>query len=114
MATITTFERALGYATEAGHTLYTVQADSTITIIGAVFNNVTAEPRTMNLKLVTGDFPNGVELIPTDLPVPSGSGFTPSADIGKIVAKVGDQIVVDCDEDNGISAFVSFMLQVEV
>lgn len=40
MATITTFERALGYATEAGHTLYTVQADSTITIIGAASSTV--------------------------------------------------------------------------
>lgn len=113
MATVTTFERALGYATIAGTTMYTVPANSTITVIGYVFNNVTAAARVINFKIVNSTFPSGVELIPSDLPLPSGSGFAP-IEVGKIVAKAGDQLVVYCDEDNGASAFVSYMLQTEV
>jgi len=99
-----TLKRQSGMATVAGTTIYTVPANTTLTIVGlrAANSDNTADHTvhaTINDVLITG----------SETPLPTGSAI--EFIDGKIVAQAGDVIVVYGDTDNDVHVWVSYLEQ---
>lgn len=103
-----TLTRAYVAGTTAGAVLYTVPADSVITVIGMMFSNVSDEATdfTLILRNSSGDF----TLLPKNIPLSARSGYAPS-EVGKLVLTAGDSLILKAAVDNSVNGHISFLLQ---
>ena len=99
-----TLKKAVGQASIAGTTIYTVPASTIITIVGLRGANTDSTEHDFHVE-VAGQLVTG-----TNTPLPVGSALD-AMNGSKIVAEAGDTIVAYADTDSVIDIYVSFLEQ---